>query len=78
LNWYNFPFLWPGVAGGQLDPTAPLAGVGAQLTGLGTTAGCPAGLCPNGATCSQDAGQWQCGCSINGCPGSRCIYFLIN
>ena len=69
MNWYNFPYLWQGVFGGNLDATAPLAGVGAQLTGLGTS-GCPVGLCPNGASCTQEAGQWQCGCGLNGCPGS--------
>jgi len=67
VNWYNFPYLWPAVAGGLLDPTAPLAGVGAQLTGLGT--GCPTGFCPSGATCSQYSGGWQCGCGLNGCAG---------
>jgi len=51
-----------------------LAGVGAPLAGLGTV-GCPLGLCPNGATCAQDAGQWQCECGINGCPGSRLFIF---
>ncbi|CAF5032535.1 unnamed protein product, partial [Rotaria sp. Silwood1] len=61
VNWYNFPYLWPAVAGGLLDPTAPLAGVGAQITGLGT-GGCPTNFCPTGASCSQLAGQWQCGC----------------
>ncbi len=69
VNWYNFPYLWPAVAGGLLDPTAPLAGVGAQLTGLGT--GCPTGYCPSGASCTQHAGQWQCGCGASGCAGSR-------
>ncbi|CAF1109537.1 unnamed protein product [Adineta steineri] len=67
VNWYNFPYLWPAVAGGLLAPTAPLAGVGAQYTGLGT--GCPTGFCPNGASCSQYAGNWQCGCSLGGCAG---------
>ncbi|CAF0988344.1 unnamed protein product [Adineta ricciae] len=67
VNWYNFPYLWPAVAGGLLDPTAPFAGLGASLTGLGT--GCPTGLCPSGATCSQLSGQWQCGCGLNGCVG---------
>jgi hypothetical protein len=70
VNWYNFPYLWPAVAGGLLNPTAPLAGVGAQLTGLGT--GCPSGYCPSGASCSQNAGQWQCGCGGgNACAGSK-------
>ncbi len=77
MNWYNFPYLWPAVAGGLLDPTAPFAGLGAQLTGLGT--GCPAGFCPNGATCSQYSGQWQCGCGAGGCAGSKLfIYLLVN
>lgn len=67
MNWYNFPFLWPAFAGGLLDPTAPLAGIGAQATGLGT--GCPVGYCPSGASCSQHAGQWQCGCSVGRCVG---------
>jgi hypothetical protein len=74
LNWYNFPYLWPAVAGGLLDPTAPFAGIGAQLIGLGT-GGCPTGLCPTGATCSQLSGQWQCGCGLNGCVGSK---FYLN
>lgn len=69
VNWYNFPYLWPAVAGGLLDPTAPLAGLGAHLTGLGT--GCPTGFCPNGASCSQHAGQWQCGCAQNACVGGE-------
>ncbi|CAF3918294.1 unnamed protein product, partial [Rotaria sp. Silwood1] len=78
VNWYNFPYLWPAVAGGLLDPTAPLAGVGAQLTGLGTS-GCPTGFCPTGASCSQLAGQWQCGCGVNSCVGSkRFVYLFIH
>lgn len=72
VNWYNFPYLWPAVAGGLLDPTAPLAGVGAQLTGLGT--GCPTGFCPSGASCSQYLGQWQCGCGASGCVGSEFLF----
>ncbi|CAF3379508.1 unnamed protein product [Rotaria socialis] len=79
VNWYNFPYLWPAVARGLLDPTAPLAGLGAQLTGLGT-GGCPTGLCPSGASCSQLAGQWQCGCGLNSCNGSKTlfIYLFVN
>ncbi|CAF5030664.1 unnamed protein product, partial [Rotaria sp. Silwood1] len=76
VNWYNFPYLWPAVAGGLLDPTAPLAGVGAQLTGLGTS-GCPTGFCPTGASCSQLAGQWQCGCGVNSCVGSKRFVYLF-
>jgi len=60
LNWYNFPYLWPAVAGGLLNPIAPLAGIG-----------CPTGFCPSGASCSQYSGQWQCGCGLNGCGGSK-------
>ena len=74
VNWYNFPYLWPAVAGGLLDPTAPLAGLGAQLTGLGT-GGCPTGYCPGGATCSQYAGQYQCGCGLGGCAGRKSFFF---
>lgn len=66
INWYNFPYLWPAVAGGLLDPTAPLAGVGT---------GCPTGFCPSGASCSQYLGQWQCGCGVGGCNGSE---FYLN
>ena len=70
VNWYNFPYLWPAVAGGLLDPTAPFAAFGAHLTGLGT-GGCPTGFCPSGASCSQHAGQWQCGCAVGGCVGGK-------
>jgi hypothetical protein len=75
LNWYNFPYLWPAVAGGLLGPTAPFAGVGAQIAGLGT--GCPLGFCPSGASCSQYSGQWQCGCGLNGCTGSKLVIYLF-
>jgi len=45
------------------------------------TSGCPIGLCPNGATCAQELGQWQCGCGLNGCPGSMLFiysFLLVN
>ncbi|CAF2772756.1 unnamed protein product [Rotaria sp. Silwood2] len=56
-NWYSFPYLWP-----------PVAGVGNQLTGLGTSV-CPTSFCPTGASCSQLAGQLQCGSGVNNCIG---------
>ena len=56
--------------GDRVEPTASsLAGTGVPLSGLGDA--CPAGLCPNGATCSKDLGQWQCGCGVGGCSGSK-------
>jgi len=59
VNWYNWPYLWPAVATGAVAPTQP-------------GGGCPTGLCPAGASCLQNAGQWQCQCGagqIGGCVG---------
>ncbi|CAF0883415.1 unnamed protein product [Adineta ricciae] len=69
INWYNFASLWPNVAAGQANVAVPSTGAVVEAAGLGTSAGCPVGFCPKGATCSQLSGQWQCGCSTNDCIG---------
>jgi hypothetical protein len=76
LNWYNFPYLWPAVAGGFINPTAPYAAAGTPLAGI-SSGGCPQGFCPNGASCSQYAGQWQCGCGLGGCAGSKQMIYSL-
>lgn len=72
VNWYNFPQVWQNIPGGTIDLKSPAVGVALPEKAAGTGE-CPIGFCPTGATCTQYADQWQCGCGQNTCSGSKCF-----
>lgn len=68
-NWLNPSHPW---GSGAVDPhePKPIQVIHAEPA-IPLAGECPVGFCPLGATCSQNSGQWQCGCGQNACAGGK-------
>ena len=70
VNWFNHFNSWESANPSQHDAKSPVQVIRAQPA-IPLASECPTGLCPLGATCSQNSGQWQCACGQNACTGGK-------